>query len=62
MNTQMGNTLHREKLDMSNFSSWEYKMNQYLVGQGYWSSIKGAFEEKPAITNGNYPAWAQGVS
>ena len=30
-------------------------MNQYLVGQGYWSYINGALENKPDITNTNYP-------
>ena len=34
--------LPSEKLDRNNFASWEYKMHQYLVGQGYWSYIKGA--------------------
>ena len=37
-------------------------MNQYLFGQGYWSYIKGALEEKPVIIEANYPAWEQGVS
>ena len=30
-------------------------MNQYLVGQGYWSYIIGAQENKPEITHANYP-------
>ena len=42
MNTQMGSTLPTEKLDLNNFASWEYKMHQYLVEQGYWSYIEGA--------------------
>mgnify|MGYP002775871015 FL=1 len=62
MNTQMGSSLPSEKLDRSNYSSWEYKMNQYLVGQGYWSYINGAQENKPEITNANYPTWEQGAS
>ena len=37
-------------------------MNQYLVGQGYWSYINGAEENKPEITNANYPTWEQGAS
>ena len=60
MNTQMSNSLHSEKLDHNNFSSWEYKMHQYLVGQGYWSYIKGALETKYDITNVDYPTWQQG--
>ena len=58
----MGSPLHSEKLDRSNYSSWEYKMNQYFVGQGYWSYINGAQENKPEITNANYPTWEQGTS
>ena len=54
MNTQMESTLPREKLDRRNFSSWEYRMNQYLVGQGYWGYIKGLHEKKPDITDANY--------
>ena len=37
-------------------------MNQYLVNQGYWSYINDAQENKPEITNANYPTWEQGVS
>ena len=46
MNTQMGSALPSEKLDRNNFASWEYKMHQYLVGQGYWGYIKGAQENR----------------
>ena len=42
MNTQMGSSLPSEKLDWSNYSSWEYKMNQFLVHQGHWSYNKAA--------------------
>ena len=44
MNTQMGSALPTEKLDKTNFASWEYKMHQYLFGQGYWSYVEGANE------------------
>jgi hypothetical protein len=37
-------------------------MNQYLVGQGYWSYINGALENKPDITHATYPTWEQGAS
>ena len=37
-------------------------MNQYLVGQGYWSYINGALENKHDIPNTNYPTWEQGAS
>ena len=62
MNTQMGSSLPSEKLNRSNYSSWEYKMRQYLVSQGYWSYINGALENKPDNTNANYPTWEQGAS
>ena len=42
MNTQMGSSLPSEKLDRSNYSSWEYNMNQFLVRQGHWSYNKAA--------------------
>ena len=62
MNTQMGSSLPREKLDWSNFSSWEYKMNQYLVGQGYWSYINDAQENRPDPKNADYSTWEQATS
>ena len=62
MNTQMGSSLPSEKLDCSNYSFWEYKLTQTLVGQGYWSYINDALENKPNITNANYPMWDQGAS
>ena len=37
-------------------------MTQYLVGQRYWSYITSALENKPEITNANYPTWEQGAS
>ena len=58
----MGSSHPSKKLDRSNYSSWEYKMNQCFVGQGYWSYITGALENKPEITNVNYPMWDQGAS
>ena len=53
----MGSALPTEKLDRTNFASWEYKMHQYLVGQGYWSYIEGAHETQPNPTQADYPAW-----
>ena len=47
MNTQIGSALPTEKLDRNNFPSWRYKMHQYLLGQGYWSYIKGEHEDRP---------------
>ena len=37
-------------------------MTQYLVGQGYWKYINDTQENKPEITNVNYPTWEQGAS
>ena len=54
MNTQMGSALPSEKLDRNNFASWEYKMHQYLAGQGYWSYIKGVHEDQPDLTTPEY--------
>ena len=62
MNNQMGSVLPTKKLDRSNFASWEYNMHQYLVGQGYWSHIKGAHENKPNPTHVDYPAWEQAAN
>ena len=54
MNIQMGGSLPTKKLNRNNFPSWEYKMHQYLVGQGYWSYIVGAHEDRPIeTTSGN---------
>ena len=58
----MGSALPTEKLDRTNYTSWEYKMHQYLVGQGYWSYIQGAHENQPDSTHANYPAWEQAAS
>ena len=49
----MGSILPTKKLDKTNFASWEYKMHQYLVGQGqgYWSYIEGAQENQPNLAH-----------
>ena len=62
MNTQMESVLPTEKLDRTNFASWEHKMHQYLVGQGYWSYIKGAHETQPNPTHTDYPTWEQAAN
>ena len=62
MNNQMRGALPTEKLDRTNFTSWEYKMHQYLVGQGYWSYITGAHENPPNSTHADYPAWEKATS
>ena len=62
MNTQMGSALLTEKLDRTNFVSWEYKMHQYLVSQGYWSYVEGANKNQPNPTHADHPSWEQPVS
>ena len=62
MNNQMGSALPNEKLDRNNFASWEYKMHQDLVRQGYWTYIKGAHEEQPGLTTPEYATWQQDTS
>ena len=62
MNTQMGSALPSEKLDRNNFASWEYKMHEYLVRQGYWSYIKGAHEDQPVAPAPEYATWEQAAS
>ena len=37
-------------------------MHQYIVGQGYWSYIKGAQENHPKLKDADYPKWEQVVS
>ena len=37
-------------------------MHQYLVGQGYWSYIKVAQENKLDRTNPEYSTWEQAAS
>ena len=58
----MGSALPTEKLDRNNFTYWEYKMHQYLVGQGYWSYVEGANENQPNPTHADRPAWEQARS
>ena len=58
----MGSALPSEKLDRNNFASWEYKMHQYLVGQGYWSYIEGAHKDRPIKTDPGYATWEQAAS
>ena len=62
MNTQMGSALPREKLDRNNFASWEYKMHQYFVGQGYWSNIEGAQGNRPEPMTPECSKWEQATS
>ena len=37
-------------------------MTQYLVGQGYWSYINDAQENRPDSKNAHYSTWEQATS
>ena len=39
MDRGMARSLPTEKLDRSNYTSWSYKMHQYLLGHAYWSHV-----------------------
>ena len=58
----MGSALPSENLDRNNFASWEYKMHQYLVGQGHWSYIEGAHVDQPGLKTPEYATWEQAAS
>ena len=53
----MGGALPTEKLDRSKYAYWEYKMNQYLLGHGYWSYIHGENEVAPKLTHTDFLTW-----
>ena len=53
----MGGALPIEKLDKSNYASWEYKMHQYLLGHGYGSYIHGENEVAPESTHKDFLVW-----
>ena len=57
MDRGMGGALPTEKLDRSNYASWEYKMHHYLLGHGYWSYIHGENEVVPEPTHKDFLAW-----
>ena len=58
MNTQMDNPLPSEKLDWNHFESWEYKICESLVGQGYWKYKELAQDNEPNPTLADYTAWS----
>mgnify|MGYP002776136822 CR=1 FL=1 len=51
-----------EKLNISNYASWSYKMHHYLLGHGYWSYVEGANDATPDSTHMDFPAWEQSAS
>jgi hypothetical protein len=57
MDRGVGSFLSTEKLNRTNYASWSYKMHQYLLGHGYWSSAEGANDTAPDLTDASFPAW-----
>jgi hypothetical protein len=57
MDRGVGSFLPTEKLDRTNYTSWSYKMHQYLLGHGYWSYVDGANDTTPDPTDPVSPAW-----
>ena len=57
----MGSALPTEELDRNNFTSWECKMHQSFVGQGYWSYRRSTRKSTQPSTC-RHPSWEQAVS
>ena len=47
MDRSMASSLATAKLERTNYASWSYKMQQYLLGHGYWSYVDGANDTHP---------------
>jgi hypothetical protein len=62
MDRGIGSSLLTKKLDRSNYTSWSYKMHQYLLGHDYWSYVEGANDTIPESTHKNFSAWEQAAS
>ena len=62
MDRGMGSALPTEKWDKSNYTSWEYKMHQYVFGHGYFSYIHGENEVAPKSAHKDFPVWEQAAS
>ena len=52
------NQIVSEKLDDNNFHAWKFRMNNFLMGKGYWEYMEGEHEEAPVILDEN-PTAAQ---
>ena len=55
MNQGMTISLPMEKLERSNYSSWLYKMHQYLFGHDYWSYVDGTNDTTPNVAHKDFP-------
>ena len=62
MDRGMVGGLPTEKLDKSNYVTWEYKMHQYLLGHGYWTYIHGENEVLVEPAHKDFLAWEQAAS
>ena len=56
MDREMAISLPTEKLDRSNYTSWSYKMHQYVLGHVCWSYVDGANDAAPETTQKDFPA------
>ena len=44
MDKEMGGAFPTDKLDRSNYASWDYNIHQFVLGHGYMSTIHGENE------------------
>ena len=58
----MGSSLPTEKLERGNYASWQYKMDQYLLGHGYQSYIEGVNEVAPEAMHKDFSTWEMAAS
>ena len=61
MKKEMHSSLPNVKLECNNFTSWKYKMYQYLVGKDFWGYIDGDFEKILNIIDISYLGWQNHV-
>ena len=50
------NQIVAEKLAKNNFHARKFRMNNFLMGKGYWEYIEGEHEEAPVIPEENTTA------
>ena len=51
MDRSIASSLPTEKLDINNYTSWSYKMHQYMLGHGYWSYVDEVNDTTPDSTH-----------
>ena len=58
----MASSFRTEKLNRGNYTSWSFKMHQYLLGHGYWSYVEGVNDIVPKLTHKDFAVWEQATS